>query len=170
MKNLSDKNKRRLIVAGLGVVCIALVIAISSQYKTTVPAKVAITPSSTASSDVTTDFNISSPIENQVVSVQPKGQSSKVTDPSSTAPTDQSVQNLQSKVSKPKQPTESAIKNPSKKPSSTQSASSTAAQGGEKKGGTVAIPGFDNVEVGGENTGTTASDMYENGKKIADMN
>lgn len=32
MKKLSEKNIRRLTIAGLGVVCVALVIAISSQF------------------------------------------------------------------------------------------------------------------------------------------
>ena len=43
---LSEKAKKRLILAGLGVVCVILVIAISSQFKTVQPEDEAILPSS----------------------------------------------------------------------------------------------------------------------------
>ncbi len=41
---LTEKTKKRLILAGLGVVCVALVIAISSQFKTEEPKDVSIQP------------------------------------------------------------------------------------------------------------------------------
>jgi hypothetical protein len=37
MKNITDKTKKWLTIAGLGIVCVALVIAISSQFKTQTP-------------------------------------------------------------------------------------------------------------------------------------
>ncbi len=172
MKKPSDKNKKILIVSLLGGVCIVLIISILTHFKTpAVKETTIVPPSSSSSSEVSTSFNISSQEEEKAVSAQPKQQSSATVSASSTTPTNQPVQNLQSKVSKPKQPTESEIKNPSKKPSNTSSVASKAEQGGETKNGQVYLPGFgwvDNNGGGGE--GTTVSDMYENGNKIADMN
>lgn len=52
MKKLSDKNKRWLTVAGLGIVCVALVIAISSQFHVEKPKDDTAVSSSKVSDEV----------------------------------------------------------------------------------------------------------------------
>lgn len=58
---LTEKTKRRLTVAGLGVVGIALVIAIASQFNTEVPNEPEILPTQAVSSEVTPSADIPDP-------------------------------------------------------------------------------------------------------------
>lgn len=170
MKKLSDKNTKILIVSLLGGVCIVLIISILTHFKTTAEQEAIVSSSSFSSSEVSTSFNISSQEEEKAVSAQPKQQSSSAVSSPSTVPTDQPVQNLQSKVSKPKQPTESEIKNPSKKPSGTNSTVSKVEQGGETKNGQVYLPGFGWVnDTGG--SGTTVGNEGDEltGNKVGSM-
>ena len=44
MKNITDKTKKWLTIAGLGIVCVALVIAISSKFKRQTPVDDVIDP------------------------------------------------------------------------------------------------------------------------------
>lgn len=182
MKKLSDKNKRWLTIAGLGVVCIVLVIAISSQFKTKAPVDDAVAPSSTVANEVNpsidttgTDVKPSSDSANEkgvvVQSVEP------TTTPNMAVSTG-TKQTIQPDPVKPEAPKEKPkpqgeTTNPSKaptyKPEDTTVSKPAEPKGGEKKDGKVYLPGFGWVtETGG--SGKTAGDMYENGNKIGNMN
>ena len=180
MKNMNDKTKKWLTIAALGIVCVALVITIASQFKTETPVDDATAPPTVVTDD---KVNLSPDTGDKAGKKEGFIQSNEPTD-DTTAKTDQPVQNLQPEVTKPAAPTESqktditqkpngekvenvkAVDHDSvKKPDTTQT---NKPQGGEKKDGKIYLPGFGWVtETGG--SGTTANDMYENGNKIGKM-
>ena len=49
---LTEKAKKRLTLAGLGVVCVVLVIAIASQFKAVAPKEADVQPSTTATNKI----------------------------------------------------------------------------------------------------------------------
>lgn len=178
MKKLSDKNKRGLIVAGLSVVCVALVIAISSQFKTEKPKDVMAAPSSAVSSEVSPNPDSSKPAEKTDVVIQsnePATASSKVSGSGVSSGTKQTIQADVAKPEAPKEApkpqgeTNNSSKVPTYKSGDNTVSKPSEPKGGEKKDGKVYLPGFGWVtDTGG--SGTTASDMYENGHKIGNMN
>ncbi len=180
---LTDRTKKRLIIAGLGVVCIVLVIAIASQFKTEEPKDAALQPSSPASDVVSPGTPVTDPSGTQEVNANTIDSSAapdQSTDTGDSTGTDQSIQ---SEVTKPPEPSQEAKTNPSQKPDgekvdkSTPAAtkpdsntSSSTPKSGDKKDGKIYVPGFGWIEDnGGGGSGTTAGDMYENGNKIGKM-
>lgn len=186
MKNLSDKNKRWLIITGLGVVCIALVIAISSQLKTKVSVDGAGVPSSTVVNEVNPNIdNTGTEVKPSSDSTNEKGVAVQQVEPTTTpaetpstavsAGTKQTIQpdpikpTAPKETPKPQGETTKPSKAPTYKPEDTTVTKPAEPKGGEKKDGKVYLPGFGWVtETGG--SGTTAGDMYENGNKIGNMN
>lgn len=164
MKNINDKTKKWLSIAGLGIVCVALVIAISFQFKIKTSTDDRTAPASAATGEINPSANMGDKVGEKGV-VIPASESIDDT----AAQTDQLVQNLQPAVTKPAEPTESQKTDPSQKPSGEKVEKQTSEpKGGEKKDGQVYLPGFGWVsETGG--SGTTADDMYENGNKIGIM-
>ena len=184
---LTDKTKKRLTLAGLGVLSVVLVIAIAAQFKTGTPAD-GKADASSAASDASVP-SISAP--------GATGSSPDVSVPAASAPdtasqggakdtgdssgTDQSIQ---AEVTKPSAPSAEAKTNPNqtpdgKKASKTDNGTPTAdsssepstPKSGDKKDGKIYVPGFGWVtDNGGGGSGTTAGDMYENGNKIGNMN
>ena len=180
---LTDKAKKRLTLAGLGVVCVVLVMAIASQFKTEVPKDVTVQPSSTVSDAASPGEVIpeqsADPIKTQkatVPSINPADASSKPADTGDSTGTEQSIQ---AKVTKPSKPPQEVLTDPfktpdgkkvdeAKKPES--SASSSTPKSGDKKDGKIYVPGFGWIDDnGGGGSGTSAGDMYENGNKIGKM-
>lgn len=188
MMNINDKTKRRLLIAGLCVICVGLIFAISSRFQTETPLDVGIALVPTVTGEVKPDVNLDGSAKGKEVIVQ-------LDDPV-TAPadkpadqTDRPVQNLQPDVTKLPEPSESQKTDPSKNPDGEKvdkvqavdhgsvkkpdnpPPQSNEPKGGEKKDGKVYFPGFGWIDdEGGGSSGTTAEDMYENGNKIGNMN
>ncbi|MDI6877926.1 MAG: hypothetical protein QMC95_00325 [Desulfitobacteriaceae bacterium] len=176
---LTDKAKKRLTVAGLGVVCVVLVIAIASQFKTEVPKDVTVQPSSTVSDAVSPSIPPAEPSKAPEVSVQPidpTAASARSTDTGDSTGTEQSIQ---AEVTKPTKLPQEVLTDPSKTPDGEKvdkgkkpesNASSSTPKSGDKKDGKIYVPGFGWIDDnGGGGSGTTAGDMYENGNKIGKM-
>lgn len=159
---LTDRAKKRLTIAGLGVVCVILVIAIASQFKTE-ELKDTVQPSSTVSETVSPSAEI--PISSSEVNAKPID-SSAANQSADTGNSTGTEQSIQAEVTKPAEPSqEEKVKKPeSNTPSSTPKA------GDKNDKGQVWVPGFGWVDDSGDNVGTKADDMYENGNKIGDMN
>lgn len=166
---LSDKVKKRLTIAGLGVVCVALIIAISLQFKAEQPKDVLIQPSSTVSDvDLTTNTpapnteSIKEPTVN-AKAIESTPTPTRAEDTGKSAGTEQSIQ---AEVTKPTEPTQEAKTNPTKTPDGekvdkvtptehdnvTKPANDTASttpKSGDKKDGKIYVPGFGWVEDNG---------------------
>jgi hypothetical protein len=171
----SDKHKRLMVVAGCSVLCVALVVVIGAKFQGNAQGNDAITSSSSTSSTVLPSPDsgtAATSAEEQNVTVQANQPASSAVN-SQPAQTDQSTQDLQPKVSKPAAPAESEAKNPSKPPSSSvgsNSSTTSTPKAGDTQNGKVYIPGFGWVtNNGGGGSGTTASDMYEDGNKVGQM-
>lgn len=166
MKNIDDKTKKWLSIAGLGMVCVALVIAISFQFKTEKQENDGTAPASAATGEVKPSADAGDKVGEKGV-VIPTNESIDDT----AAQTDQPVQNLQPAVTKPAEPTESQKTDPSQKPSGEKVDKQTSEpKGGEKKDGKVYLPGFGWVtETGG--SGTTVGEQGDEltGNKVGIM-
>lgn len=186
---LTNKTKKRLTIAGLGVVCIVLVIAIASQFKTEKPKDATAQPSSSASDTVNPGTPSTGPSSAQGVNAKPIDSSAvpdQSTDTGNSTGTDQSIQ---SEVTKPPEPSPEVKTDPKKTPDGEKvdkvtptehdkvtkpensTSSSTPKAGDKNEKGQVYFPGFGWVDdEGGGASGTKAGDMYENGNKIGNMN
>lgn len=188
MMNISDKTKRIFLIAGLCIIGVVLIFAISSQFQKEMPTNGETTPATLAEAEVTPDVNN---IEETAEKTNEKDLVIQIDEPVMTPAdqTDQPVQNLQPDVTKPPEPSESQKADPSKKPDGEKVDKVQAVdhgsvqkpdnpppqtnepQGGERKDGKVYLPGFGWIDdEGGGSSGTTAEDMYENGNKIGNMN
>lgn len=191
MMNIGDKTKRNLLIAGLGIICVALIFAISSRFQKEKQAETVIAPTPAITGEVNprTDGNTSTKnAEENKVTV-------KIEEPtqtpagSTTVQTDQTMQNLQPAVTKPPEPAPSQKTDPNKAPDGEKkdttapanhdkvttpknnSSSSTPKAGDKNDKGEVYFPGFGWIkDEGGGSSGTKAKDMYENGNKIGQMN
>lgn len=176
---LTDKTKKRLTIAGLGVVCVVLIIAIASRFMPETPKEVSAQPSSTASSEVNPITPSVEPSEAPEVSAQPIDPAAASTQPTDTGDSTGTEQSIQAEVAKPTEPPQEVLTDPSqtpdgekvdgdKKPES--SVSPSTPKSGDKKDGKIYVPGFGWIDDnGGGGSGTTAGDMYENGNKIGNM-
>lgn len=174
---LKDKTKKRLMLAGLGVLSVVLVVAIAAQFRTGTPTDIKADASS-AASDASVP-SISAPKatgSSPDVSVPPvpsqdtASQNGSAEDIGDSSGTDQSIQ---AEVTKPSAPSTEAKTNPKQTPDgkkATDSEPSTPKSGDKNSKGQVYFPGFGWVDdEGGGTSGTTAGDMYENGNKIGNM-
>ncbi|NPV89731.1 MAG: hypothetical protein HPY50_03005 [Firmicutes bacterium] len=176
MKHIQSKTKKWLTVAGLSIVCLALVIAISSQFKKEPPVDGRMPPGAAATGEV----NLSEGADGKAIFPN----SGSIENPA--AQTDQPVQNLQPEVTKPAEPTTAQKTDPSQKPSGEKvdkvqptdhdsvkkpdSVQTGEPRGGEKKDGQVYLPGFGWVtETGG--SGTTVGNEGDEltGNKVGKM-
>lgn len=160
MKNINDKTKKWLTIAALGIVCVALVIAIASQFKTKTPVDDATAPPTAVIDD---KVNPSPDTGDKAGEKEGVIQGNEPTD-DTTAKTDQPVQNLQPEVTKPAAPTESQKTDKTQKPNGDKVDNVKAVdhdnvkkpdttQTGKKKDGKVYLPGFGWVtETGGSGT------------------
>lgn len=174
---LSEKAKKRLILAGLGVVCVILVIAISSQFKTVQPEDEAILPSSTVSDNIGPGNEIPTPSADPAngaeLNVGPIDPTAAPTSPADTGDSSGTEQSLQAEPTKPEAPAETpapqdntAVTNPAKPPEykpedtvkTTEPSSPKAGDKNDK--GQVWFPGFGWVddEGGGVNQEEVGSD------------
>jgi len=187
MKNMNDKTKKWLTIAGLGIICVALVVVIGSRFITEPPVDDPLPTSDVALDDVNPSPNSGDGQkagENEMA-VKPNPQTPEPDDTGAPAVSSGTEQTIQGDVVKPKEPTEAEKTDPSQTPDGEKVSdpqpvdhdnvppptSSSEPQGGEKKDGKIYVPGFGWIEDnGGGGSGTTADDMYENGNKIGEMN
>lgn len=174
---LTDKTKKRLVLTGLGVVCVALVIAIASQFRTEEPNVVPAQPSSTVSDAVNPSVPPTEQTNAQGVNAQPIDPAVTPNQTTDTGDSTGTEQSIQTEVTKPSEPPQDVKTNPSQKPDGEKvtkpensTAPSTPKAGDKNDKGQMWFPGFGWVDDGGANEGTKADDMYENGNKIGDMN
>ncbi|ARP50225.1 MULTISPECIES: DUF6550 family protein [Caproicibacterium] len=174
MKKLSDKAKRSLTIAGIGVVCVAVIIGISYQLKAEGAKDVDVTPSSSASSSEVTVSPIGTD-NNTTESTAPSSSASSQA-PETSSKADQVIQPDVSKPAAPssKPAAQGSTTNPSKAPTYSSKDTSPGKGSGDKnfqkKDGKIYVPGFGWVtNNGGGGSGSTASDMYENGNKVGQM-
>lgn len=171
MKKLSDKNKRRLTIAGLGVVCVALVIAISSQFHVAKPKDNTAVSSSTVSDKVTVKPESDKITDQTDVTVPASKPSTESSQAAGNGVSSGTKQTIQSDVSKPEAPKETPKpqgdttnqnKAPTYKPEDTQKKSVDSKQQG-------GLPGFDNVPDGGSNQVTSGKSDGDINKAVGKM-
>ena len=176
---LTDKTKKRLTLAGLGVLSVVLVVAIAAQFRTGTPTDRQADASSAASDASVASISVpgaasSSPDVSvpAVSSPDSASQNGGAKDTGDSSGTDQSIQ---AEVTKPSAPSAEAKTNPNQTPDGKKAADSSSEsstpKSGDQKDGKIYVPGFGWIEDnGGGGSGTTAGDMYENGNKIGNMN
>lgn len=191
---LSDSVKKRLTIAGLGVVCVVLIIAISSQFKAKQPEDALTQPSSTVSDvDLTTNTPTPTPTTEpskeptiNVQSVESTPTPTQVADTGKSTGTEQSIQG---EVTKPAEPTQKAKTDPTKTPDGKKvdtvtpvehdkvtkpanDTSSSSPKSGDKKDGKIYVPGFGWIEDnGGGGSGTAVGNPGDEltGNKVGSM-
>ncbi len=184
---LTDKTKKRLTLAGLGVVCVVLVIAIASQFKTEKPKDTVLQPSPTVSEEVNPSVapptSTADPTATPEVSVPPIDPTAtpvptKGADTADSSGTDQS---LQAEPTKPAAPTvtpapkdEKAATNPDKKPEykpedTVKTEPSSPKAGDKNDKGQIWFPGFGWVDDEGPNTGTVVDGEGDIDKQVGNM-
>ena len=190
---LSDRKKKWGIVTGISFMCIILVIAIVSRFKTetlveaeeTTAALITTTDSPTISTLSVTGEETTSPVTTQEVSVQPTSTEAEIQN-MDTGDSSGTEQSIQPEVTKPAEPLEEAKKDPTKTPSgekvttavqaeenkvqSTTAPTQSSSESENNHEGEIYVPGFGWVEDnGGGVSQETIEDMYENGNKIGSM-
>ncbi|PPK80696.1 hypothetical protein BXY41_106287 [Lacrimispora xylanisolvens] len=190
---LSDRKKKWGIVTGISFMCIILVIAIVSRFKTetlveaeaTTAALITTTDSPTISTLSVMGEETTTPVTTQEVSVQPTSTEAEIQN-MDTGDSSGTKQSIQPEVTKPAEPLEEAKKDPTKTPSGEKVTTAVQAEESEVQStttptqspsesennheGEIYVPGFGWVEDnGGSVSGTTAEDMFENGNKIGSM-
>ncbi|MCQ1530120.1 DUF6550 family protein [Lutispora saccharofermentans] len=181
---LTDKTKKRLTIAGLGVVCVVLVIAIASQFEPVAPKGVSVQPSSTVSDEVNPADVIPSPsTEVTVPSINPTESSALPADTGDSTGTEQSIQ---AEVTKPTEPPQEVKTDPSKTPdgqevdkvtpvehdkvTKPENPPSGTPESGDKKDGKIYVPGFGWIDDNGG--GVQQNDVGSDGdinKQVGNM-
>lgn len=173
MKHLSDKNKRLLIISGLGILCVVLVIAVVTQFHSEPSIDTGTVASSSSAASVNPESNTSS---SEVVI---QGNS---TAPATSGSSSQGIsQVIQPDPVKPSAPSskpkpQGNTQNPSKAPSYSSKATTVSKasepKAGEKNSkGQVWFPGFGWVNDDGANQGTTVGSSGDEltGNKVGTM-
>ena len=176
MKNINDKTKRRLIVSGGLIISLILIVLISGQFRKEPIAEAELPNQSEESIGMILDIP-----EIEITDTETKDNGAIDTG---------TEQTIQGNPEKPKEPTKKQLEDPTQKPNGEKVETSPEPvdhnevekpvetpkkddepQGGDTNNkGQTYLPGFGWIENSGENQGTTAEDMYENGNKIGDMN
>ena len=184
MKNMNDKTKKKLVVAGGLVISVALIVMIGTRFTKEPVAEAVNNGQSTEISEVVVEIpNSAETNKNDEVIVEPI-EVPKETDVNNGAVdtgTDQKIQGdvpdkptyteeqltdpTQTpdgeKVDPPKAEEKDKIPTPTPKPNKPVTTTEQKPSGG--------LPGFDSVPDGGANQVIEVNDMYENGNKIGDM-
>lgn len=170
---MTDKRKKMLLITACGAACLALLLAIGSQFYTPDALKDQAVSDQSAQgeldinmADGTSDSAAALPDQTDLAdqSIQadpakPEATPEQLTDPT-TKPDGEKVDGTP----------QAADHNNMAKPEDKASASTDNPQGGETKDGMMYVPGYGWMkDNGGVGEGTYAEDMYENGNKIGDM-
>lgn len=178
---LTDKTKKRLTVAGFGLVCVVLVIAIASQFKTEAPKDVTVQPSGTVSDEVNPNTPVIEPTSTPEVNVPPIDQDKASAPPADTGDSTGTEQSIQAEVTKPTEPPKEVLTDPSKTPDGQEvdedkkpvnsSSADTPKSGDKNEKGQIWFPGFGWVDDEGTNTGTQVGndDDELTGNKVGSM-
>ncbi|WP_166083229.1 DUF6550 family protein [Erysipelothrix anatis] len=181
MKNMNDKKKKWLTVVGCLALCAVLVVLIGQQFKTQSPVDTSLPPQSPEVSDVTVDSKEPNSTEKEKEVIVTPPDSTQPASADNGAVSSGTEQTIQGDVSKPEY-TEEQLTNPAQKPNGEKVTEPPKTVEHDKveppkevpktekqpQGG--GLPGFDNVQDGGDNQVINADDMYENGNKIGNMN
>jgi hypothetical protein len=170
MKNMNDKTKKRLIVAGSLAVCVVLVALIGSRFIPDKSAEQPIPQQSSQPAEVT--VNTDTEKEREVVVAAPDTTQPAATD--NGADSSGTEQSIQSDVTKPPEPSKEQLTDPSQKPngeaataSPKPSANTGSSEGSSQSGG--GLPGFDNVPDGGENKTIEVDGDGDINKQVGNM-
>lgn len=181
---LSEKAKKRIIIAGLSAVCVILVIAISSQFKKddSSDAIIPVTPTVTDAAELDADI-ITPAVETsneQEITVQPI-EPTATSAPTKGADSTGTEQSIQTEPVKPKAPTETpavsdekAVTNPDKEPEykledKVKTKPSEPKSGDKNEKGQVYVPGFGWVDNSGANEGTVVDGDGDIDKQVGEM-
>ena len=182
---LTEKTKKYLAIGGGAVICIALVAAIGMRFAKAPAQDDALPESSSSETQIVVDpSNLShdatdDSTENDLV-IRPNTDSvddGQAVD-SRPAQTDEGEQSIQPDVTKPEQPSEDVLTDPTAMPDGTpveqppvavDHDTYTPPEDTDTQNSGGGLPGFDNVQNGGDNQVIEAPDMYENGNKIGSM-
>ena len=168
MKNINNKTKRWLAIAGCFVVCVALVLLIGSRFIPERSAEQALPPQSHQSSEMTVPDTEK---EKEVVVAEPNTSPPGITN--NGADSSGTDQTIQGDVSKPSAPSKDQLTDPSQKPNTSSQPSnstdtgSTSAGGSSQSGG--GLPGFDNVPNGGTNQVIEVDGDGDINKQVGEM-
>jgi hypothetical protein len=168
---MTDKRKRMLLISGCSVACLALLLAIGSQFY---------------NPDTVKDSAISKQSGEESLKIDTTAEELSDSDSNAALPdqTDLPDQSIQSDPTKP-EATPEQLTDPTTKPDGekvegtpkatdhnnvTKPETTAPAPAGETKEGMMYVPGFGWMkDNGGVGEGTYAEDMYENGNKIGEM-
>ena len=178
MKNMNEKAKKRVIIAGGILISVVLVFMIGTRLQKELVNDVPVQDTSAGTSEVIVDGSkTTESTEKEEVIVPPIEVTESPSDGNGgdDTGTDQTIQ-----ADIPEKPayTEEQLTDPTQKPNGEkidppkkdESDSNQKPQGGDTKDGQIYLPGFGWVkDEGGGGEGTTADDMYENGNKIGEM-
>ena len=175
MKNMNDKTKKRLVVAGCLAVCAVLAVLIGSRF---IPDKTAEQPlPSQSSQPAEVTVNTDTEKEKEVVVTAPDTSQPATTD--NGADSSGTDQTIQGDVSKPPEPIKEQLTDPSQKPNgeaatatpkpsnNTGGSSGTSTSGSSQSGG--GLPGFDNVPDGGANQVIEVDGEGDINKQVGNM-
>jgi Na+-transporting methylmalonyl-CoA/oxaloacetate decarboxylase gamma subunit len=164
---LTDKAKKRLTIAGLGVVCVVLVILVASRFVPGASSDVTAQPSSTVSDTVSPSIQPMEPIKVPEVSVQPIDSTAVSPPPTDTGDSSGTDQTIQADPVKPSAPTSAPAPQgditdpkatPTYKPEDTTVSEAPSPQGGDKKDGMIYVPGFGWIKDEGGGTEVSVGD------------
>ena len=190
MKNMNNKTKKWLVVAGCLVICAVLVVMIGNQFKTEPYTDQPLPNTSSEANDVTVDTNVAEK-EKEVVVTIPDLTKLDSTKPESTdngAVSTGTEQTIQGDVTKPEY-TEEQMKNPDQKPNGDKVTEQDKVQehekveppkdvpkpdskpsGGDTQNGKIYVPGFGWIEDnGGGGQGTVGESDGDINKQVGTM-
>lgn len=180
MKNMNDKTKKWLVVAGGLALCAVLLVAITGQFKAEKPTDAPLPSQSSSASDVTVDPSVLDTTEKEKDVVI---QTPDATPPASSdngAVDTGTEQTIQGDVTKPEY-TEEELKNPDQKPNGEPVTEKDTVQDHDKvetpvtppapskPSGGNSIPGFDNVPNAGANQGEYVDGDGDINKQVGTM-
>lgn len=166
MKNISDKTKKRLAIAGCLAACVVLAVLIGNRFIPEKSAEQPLSSQSSQSSQVT--VNTDAEKGKEVVVATPNTSQPAITE--NGADSTGTDQTIQGDVSKPSEPSKEQFTDPSQKPNSstnTGSDSGTSTDGSSQSGD--GLPGFDNVPNNGPNQGETVDGDGDINKQVGEM-
>lgn len=187
MKNMNDKTKKRLILAGGVMISVALLVMIGVRFVKEPITDTEIPVQSSETSDVVVDDanNTATTEKEEEVTAAPIEVTEEPKQDSSAVDTG-TEQTIQADIPEKPTYTEEQLTDPTQKPNgekadppkeeekdTTPTATPTPkpekTETTEEQKTSGGLPGFDSVPDGGENQVIEADDMYENGNKIGDM-
>ncbi len=178
---LTDKTKKNLTIAGLGVVCVVLVIAIALQFKPEGPKEESVQPSSMVSDTISPSTPSIEPSKAPEVNVQPIDPTIAPVQSTDTGDSTGTEQSIQAEVTKPPEPPQEVLTDPSKTPDGENvdkatkqknNTSPSTPKSGDKKDGKIFVPGFGWIDDnGGGGLGTTVGNPGDEltGNKVGSM-